>query len=423
MILTIVALGSRGDVYPSIALGLGFKRAGFQVRMAVNTLFESEIVTQGLEFLPINTLYRESMAVSPDSLSPLSSLDPIRFLTLKKSRISPVVDRIVTDIQHACQDADIILYNMLALPAYYFAKQMNIRAYPICLQPLYRTNAFPSPVVTSSMYVPRLLNSASYRLVEKGMDYFLTNSSQLKGKASIRDCLKEISSGNIPVLNGFSSCIQPKPADWSRNMHITGYWFLDESEEWVPPPELKAFLENGPAPICIGFGSMNDPDIKQIIETTVKGALNAGYRVVLLTGWSGESFSDRICPDLFVTGDIPHSWLFPRVSVVVHHGGAGTTAAAVRAGIPSVIIPFFFDQCFWADRLVKLGAGLPFIPKKALTPDHLGAVLANTTGSKEISDQLQNLRRHVQKENGVENAVNLLLKEIDQPIMPRLMPL
>lgn len=157
---------------------------------------------------------------------------------------------------------------------------------------------------------------------------------------------------------------------------------------------------------------MNDPDIKTIIKTAVKGILDAGQRVVLLTGWSGSDVKDLSSSDLYVAKHIPHSWLFPRISAVVHHGGAGTTGAAVRAGIPSIIIPFFFDQRFWADRLANLGVGLPPILKKSLNRNKIASAVKDILDNGMMLERIKQLACHVNNEQGIKNAVNLILREI-----------
>nr|WP_319392384.1 glycosyltransferase [uncultured Desulfobacter sp.] len=409
MNITIVALGSSGDAYPSLALGLGLKNAGCRVRLAANPIFKTDVLKRGIDFFPIQTMLRQSLSDSPDSIKPAKPLNPLHFFRSKRKDIAPILERIVTDIRHACRDADLILYNMLALPAQHFAKQTGTKAIPICLQPLGRTNGFPSPVISSNIHVPKMFNAASYRIVETCMALFLNNSDQLKGKASFHEFFQEVYSENIPVLHGFSASILPKPSDWSDNMHITGYWFMDPPGDWVPPEGLQAFLNRGPAPVCVGFGSMNDPNISTIIRETVQGIRLTGHRVLLLTGWSETPFDETAGPDLYVTKSIPHSWLFPRVSAVIHHGGAGTTGAAVRAGIPSIIIPFFFDQGFWADRLEKLGAGPPRLSKKALARQTMATVINNTLNNQTMHGTLKKLSAELNAENGVNNAVNLLL--------------
>lgn len=409
MNITIVALGSSGDVYPPLALGLGLKKAGCRVCLAANPVFETDVLKRGIDFFPIRTMLRQSLADTPNSIYPSKSMDPLRFFRLKTKDIAPLLESIITDIRHACQDADMILYNILGLPAHHFAKQTETKAFPICLQPLGRTNGFPSPVIPSNIHVPKMLNAASYRIVEKCMALFLNKSDQLKGKASFQEFFQEVYAENIPVLHGFSSCVLPKPSDWSDSMHITGYWFLDPPQDWVAPESLQTFLRQGPAPVCVGFGSMNDPDINTIIKKTVQGVLQTGHRVVLLTGWSGETFKELACPDLYVAKSVPHSWLFPKVSAVVHHGGAGTTAAALRAGIPSVIIPFFFDQVFWADRLEKLEAGPPRLYRRTLTPQAMASCISKVVDDKTMHEKLDRLSLELNRENGVENAINILL--------------
>nr|WP_320189835.1 glycosyltransferase [uncultured Desulfobacter sp.] len=409
MNITIVALGSSGDAYPSIALGLGLKKAGCKVCLAANPVFETDALKRGINVFPIQTMLRQSLADTPDSTKPSKPLNPLRFLRSKKKHIVPILDQIVTDIRHACQDADLILYNMLGLPAHHFAKQTGVKAFPICLQPLGRTNGFPCPVISSNIHVPKMLNAASYRVAEKCMALFLNKSDQLKGKASFQDFFQEVYSENIPVFHGFSACVLPKPSDWSDNMHITGYWFLDPPGDWSPPKCLQTFLSQGAAPVCVGFGSMNDPDINITIEKAVQGILQAGHRVILLTGWSEETFSKPANPDVYVAKNIPHSWLFSKVCAVVHHGGAGTTGAALRAGIPSIIIPFFFDQGFWADRLEKLGAGPPRLSKKALSPQTMTSCINKVLDNKIMNDRLKDISFKLNEENGVDNAVNLLL--------------
>jgi sterol 3beta-glucosyltransferase len=407
--IAIASLGSCGDVYPSIALGQGFRNVGLETNIIAHKMFEPVVRRQGLLFSPVNALYRQSLAIHPNSIYPAKALDTFRLLTLKKRRVAPIMDSIVNDLEHAIRDADLVLYNMLSLPVHYLAKQIGIKAYPICLQPLGRTNEFPIPIIFSHLKVPCAFYSLTYRVAEKCMAYFLSSTRQFKKKIFCRDCFDEIYSRHIPVLHGFSRHIVPRPTDWGENMHITGYWFHDPGGEWVPPDDLKDFIDEGPAPVCVGFGSMNDLDIKTVIETVVKGVLDAGQRVILLTGWSGLESQFRPSSNLYPAKDIPHSWLFQRVSAVIHHGGAGTVGAALRAGVPSIVIPFFFDQRFWAKQLVKQGVGLPPIPKKHLKRQRITFAVRNVLGNGVFRERLKRLRDQVNSENGVKNAVTLIL--------------
>jgi UDP:flavonoid glycosyltransferase YjiC (YdhE family) len=177
------------------------------------------------------------------------------------------------------------------------------------------------------------------------------------------------------VINGFSTHVLPRPADWPDNSLVTGYWFLEEPQ-WRPPEALEEFLAAGPKPIYVGFGSMVSSRATTFTEVVLGAVQKSDQRAVLATGWGGLDHegigqNDRV----FVVRHAPHDWLFQRVSAAVHHGGAGTTAAAVRAGIPSVVVPFYGDQPFWARCLHRKGVAPPALDRKALSPDAMAGAL------------------------------------------------
>ncbi len=412
MNITIIAIGSTGDVYPAIALGLGFREEGHEVNLAANTLFKDEIKSRGLGFFPVQAMFRQSLSDDFTWSKLYKKLDPVNFLKLRKSKLLPVMDRIVCDIRYACQHSDTVFYNILALPAYYFARELGVPAFPIYLQPLSRTNRFPSPVFFSQLKIPSTFNKTSYYISEELLSHFFNKSSYLKRKISFHDYFKELARVNTPVLHGFSPALSPKPDDWGSNMHITGYWFLDHNKDWTPPKALEHFLNNGSPPVCINFGSMSDPEIDWIIETIVSAVLKTERRVILLTGWSGIEKKKMFSSNIYIDNYIPHSWLFPRVCGVIHHGGAGTTAAAVRAGVPSIIVPFFFDQWFWGNRLKSLGAGARPISKKELKKETLSYLISNTLDNTMFYKKLEVLSHQVKNESGVYKAVQLFNKFI-----------
>ncbi len=160
----------------------------------------------------------------------------------------------------------------------------------------------------------------------------------------------------MPVLYGFSPEVIPPPKDWGTDVHVTGYWFLDVEEGWSPPTGLVEFLAAGPPPIFIGFGSMSNRDPAEM-EALISEALErSSQRAVVQAGWGGLkgiASPDRVCS----IDSVSHAWLFPRMAAVIHHGGAGTTSAGLRAGVPSIIVPFFGDQPFWGQRVHDLGVG------------------------------------------------------------------
>ncbi len=169
-----------------------------------------------------------------------------------------------------------------------------------------------------------------------------------------------------PVIYGFSPSVVQKPPDWGDHVEITGYWFLDRQPGWQPPADLADFLAAGAPPVYIGFGSMSTRKPQETTELVLRALSRDRQRGLLLTGWGGLSEIDL--PDyVFKIEFAPHDWLFPQMAAVVHHGGAGTTAAGLRAGIPTIIVPHFIDQPFWGQRVADLGAGPQPIPRRQLT--------------------------------------------------------
>jgi sterol 3beta-glucosyltransferase len=217
------------------------------------------------------------------------------------------------------------------------------------------------------------------------------------------------------TLMGYSPHVVPHPADWPAHFHTTGYWFLDEEERWQPPAGLVDFLAAGEPPVSIGFGSMTGRDPRRLTEIVAGAVAQSGLRAVLLSGWAG--LGELALPDtIYCLPGAPHSWLFPRVAAVVHHGGAGTTAAGLRAGVPSLIIPHFADQPFWGRRVHALGAGPQPIPRPKLTVDNLAAALRELVAGTGLRRQAHALARKIAQEDGVATAVHLLDQRLSGPL-------
>jgi sterol 3beta-glucosyltransferase len=208
----------------------------------------------------------------------------------------------------------------------------------------------------------------------------------------------------LPVLHGHSRFVWPRPDDWPLTAHVTGYWFLDHPEGWQPPSELNAFLEAGEAPVYVGFGSMAGRNPKRMAEIVAGALQKANVRGIIATGWGGLEASNL--PDTILKiASIPHDWLFPRVAAVVHHGGAGTTAARLRAGRPTVICPYLVDQPYWGARVHALGAGCKLIPQKKLTVEKLAGAIREVLTSQTIQQNAQKIGKNIREEDGIANAL------------------
>jgi len=209
------------------------------------------------------------------------------------------------------------------------------------------------------------------------------------------------------MLYCYSPAVVPKPPDWSEHAHVTGYWFLDHAPDWQPPADLVDFLESGPPPIYVGFGSMTSRDPERMSRIVLDALSQSGQRGVIATGLGGLSQSD-LPDEVFMTETVPHDWLFPRMAAVVHHGGAGTTGAGLRAGVPSIIAPVSNDQPFWARRVKALGAGPAPIPHKGLTADRLAHAISVAVTDESIRKRAAELGETIRAEDGVVNAVRII---------------
>jgi sterol 3beta-glucosyltransferase len=215
-------------------------------------------------------------------------------------------------------------------------------------------------------------------------------------------------------LNAWSEHVAPNPPDWPANVETIGYWFLDSHPDWTPSSDLAAFLDAGPPPVYIGFGSMASRHPERTTRLVLDAVSASGCRAILASGWGGLTPGDL--PDgVFRLEDAPHDGLFPRCAAVVHHGGAGTTAAGLRAGRPTVICPFFGDQPFWGRRVHELGAGPEPIPQKTLTAPKLAAAIREATETPSIRDSARDLGRKIRGENGIQRAMHHLNALISAP--------
>jgi sterol 3beta-glucosyltransferase len=212
----------------------------------------------------------------------------------------------------------------------------------------------------------------------------------------------------VPVLAGFSRHVVPVPRDYPEYAHVTGYWFLDQARGSEPPADLAGFLAAGEPPVYIGFGSMGFGRQAAARGRIVLDAVDrVGVRAIVARGWGGlkvSSSSSRV----YVTASAPHDWLFRRTAGVVHHGGAGTTAAGLRAGRPTLVCPVLGDQGFWAGRVHELGCGPRPLPTRRLSVDGLADRLHSLISNPTYRDRAQEIGDALTAEDGVGNAVCVL---------------
>ena len=220
---------------------------------------------------------------------------------------------------------------------------------------------------------------------------------------------REIERQRWPILHGFSPRILPRPADWRPGIEVVGYWWPHHAPGWEPPAELVDFLESGPPPVFLGFGSMAQGEGERLSEIVTTAVHRAGVRAVVQAGWSGLTATGD---DVLSIGDVPHEWLFPRMSAVVHHGGAGTTGAGLRAGVPAVTVTVLADQPFWADRLVRAGVSPGWVPLKKLTAERLADLVRQAVSDPAYRRRAEELSAGIRSEDGAGRVVDFVEERV-----------
>jgi UDP:flavonoid glycosyltransferase YjiC (YdhE family) len=420
MRIAIIAPGSRGDVEPYIALGKGLKKANNTVRLITHQNFQSLVSSHGLDFWPIESNVQD-FAQSAEMSEGLEKGNFLSVLSQMKKEAERLAISVAETGLSACKDMDMIIAGLGGLfVGFSLAEKFDIPFVQAYYIPFTPTRVFPS------FLFPKLpqgfngaLNRSSYHIMRQIIWQSFRSTDNLTRKkvlnlpgTSFWGPYKSSRLHKYPILYGFSPSVIPPPTDWGSNTHVTGYWYLDPPDDWTPSQELIDFVDAGSPPIYIGFGSMSNRNPQEAADLVVKALELSKQRGIILSGWGGLQKTD-LPKSVFMVDSVPFSWLFPRVGTVVHHGGAGTTAFGLRAGIPSIIVPFFADQPFWGHLVAKLGVGPEPIPRKKLTAERLAKAIEKALTNQTMRQRAVGLGSKIQAEDGVSRAV-AVVQEIQE---------
>ena len=330
MQITILALGTRGDVQPYIALGLRLQAEGHKIKLATLDIFKHFILSKGLDFVSLGSVPQESKA--PNQKKEEGN-NGIRFHGIS-GRIDwwqlfnkSFLEIVIRKSWEACQKSEAIIGSRLALPGYHISEKIGIPYFAAYTNPLTPTRTFPSPLLTSNFNLDSTLNYSTHtaeeqlcwRFTGKTINQWRTEFLNLE-PIPFPGIYSRQSKEEIPTLHCYSPNVLPKPSDWQDWTYVTGYWFLDRPINWQPPQELVNFIQAGSPPVYIGFGSMSDPNPEALTKLVLDALAQSGERGILLQGWGALTNADL--PDtVYKIDSIPHDWLFPKMSAVVHHGG------------------------------------------------------------------------------------------------------
>lgn len=425
MKILIITFGSRGDVQPYVALGKGLKAAGHMVTICTASRFESFITEHKLaygymtdEFLRIidTDMGRDVIETSSGIFGVIRSI----FKLIKY--LKPLAKKMIIDSWEVANavNPDLIIFHPKILGAVSIAEKFGVPVIMANLQPMIvPTYEFPLAGMPT-WKIGRWYNKTTYRLIKLGLGMydkivndFRQKTLNLSPFPKSSGMLFTADGKPISILHGYSPHIVPRPSDWPKRATVNGYWFLDQLDDWQPSPQLRAFLDAGEAPVYIGFGSMAGRNPRRLADIAIKALTKANLRGILATGWGGlEAY--HLPESILKIDNAPHEWLFPRMSAFVHHGGAGTTGAALRAGKPMTICPFIADQPFWGECIHVLGLGPKPIPHKKLSVSNLTSALHEMSHNATMRKRAKKLGKLIQDENGIKNTVGVVEDVLQQ---------
>lgn len=397
----IMITGTHGDVAPFVALAHELrKRYGHRIRFATHLTHREYVLKEGLDFYPLagdprvlsQWMVQSEGRLLPDIHAPLTKLRE------EVSEMIPAKLAMINDIMESTWPACVgelpeemaakrprfvphaIISNPVTYGHIHCASALNIPLHMAFPQPWTPTAAYPHPFVMGTGMPNRITFSAFDKLTTMGLNVnkWRTEALNLPPIAGDRGA-HVLNDLRVPFSYMWSPALSAKPMDWGDHVDVLGNFVHDAvaASGYEPSAELAEFLERGAAPIFVGFGSMVIDDPDSLFEMLVEAAARANARMIVQSSWSRLGGGGAPVPgDVHLIGGCPHSWLLPRCSAVVHHGGAGTVAAGLRFGLPTFVVPFFGDQHFWGDTVLRAGAGPPPCPYRELCADRLVDAIA-----------------------------------------------
>jgi sterol 3beta-glucosyltransferase len=370
----------------------------------------------GLGFYPIQG--DVARVAASDEVQAMRADNPLRVL-LSFNKLKSLVYDLQKDFFDACAGTDAIVYHPGAAIGYFIAQHMKIPGILAVPFPMTPTREYPALIFYNGPRLGGAYNYLTHKIFEQIM--WSAASSPVKqfwqaqfgrAPANFSNPFLRQNTRRAPTVISGSNFVFPRPADWPEHVYNTGYWFLDEEAGWSPSPELVDFLGSGKPPVYVGFGSVGDPKTAAATTTLVVEALRlCGQRGILATGWSGMTQLSHDPKELFFLESAPHTWLFPRMAAVVHHGGAGTTAAGLRAGVPAVVIPYSNDQPAWARRVYELGVAAKPLPRKRLTAERLAEAIQFALGPEQKAAAAA-LGEKIRSENGAAVSAKIICESL-----------
>ncbi|KAJ5132352.1 hypothetical protein N7448_006510 [Penicillium atrosanguineum] len=417
--ITCLTIGSRGDVQPYIALCKGLIAEGHKPKIATHAEFEPWIRKHGIDFAPVDGDPAELMRICVEN-----GMFTYSFLREASLKFRGWIDDLLSSAWKSCQDCDLLIESPSAMAGIHIAEALRIPYFRGFTMPWSRTRAYPHAFAVPENRMGGGYNKITYVMFDTVFWKAIAGqvnrwrNSELGLKATN---LEKMQQNKVPFLYNYSPLVVPPPIDYPDWIRITGYWFLSEGSDWTPPQELLDFIalarSDGKKIVYIGFGSIVVSDPAALTKTVVESVQKADVRCILSKGWSdrlGDPSSVKaeipLPPEIHQIQSAPHDWLFSQIDAAAHHGGAGTTGASLRAGVPTVVKPFFGDQFFFGGRVEDLGVG---ICMKRLNVSLFSRALWEATHSERMIVKARNLGIQIRNEDGVATAIQSLYRDLE----------
>ncbi|KAH8921875.1 glycosyltransferase family 1 protein [Atractiella rhizophila] len=433
---TCLTIGSRGDVQPYIALAKGLIAEGHQVRIASHGEYREWVEGHGIEFRECGGDPAELMKLSVDN-----GMFSVSFLREGIAKFRGWLDELLVSTWEACQGTEVLIESPSTMAGIHISEALQIPYFRAFTMPWTRTRAYPHAFAVPDHKMGGSYNYMTYTLIDTV--FWKATAGQVnrwrrKTLGLGPTNMEKMAQDKVPFLYNFSTALVPPPLDWHEWVHVTGYWNLSNPDDskthkWTPPDTLVAFLsraeQENKKVVYIGFGSIVVQDPVALTNSIVEGVSKAGVMAIVSKGWSDRMLKTDTVealeeskiqeekeknildenPNIYNVKSIPHDWLFPRIHAAVHHGGAGTTGASLRNGLPTIIRPFFGDQFFWADRVESMGIGLGI---KKVTVDNLVHALKIATTDERMIGRAKSVGEQLRAEDGVATAIETIYRDL-----------
>lgn len=408
MKVVFLTLGTRGDVQPYVALGKALIKSGQEAVVCTGKSFQGFVEQHGVSFYPAEIDFMEILKTPEGKAMFHGGGNLLKMKRFLKEVIMPGYQRTMNDFLEASKDADLIIYHPKALAATDIAEFRKIPC--ICMPPvpiIVPISEFPSMAISASKNFGPTWNRLTYKISAFGLASFMKMINQFRReelklpKRKVTENYLDINGKSIPVVYPISASLFQDVTSWKDKVYLPGFFYLDNEEETLDE-KIQNFLSKGTKPIVISFSSMPLKEPNGFLEMIKKVVDKTGERVILITGSSGIEVMES--DNIFMVQQISHRLIFPVAKGIIHHGGIGTVAEALRSGRPQLIIPFSVDQPFWAQRLYKQGYALKPIRENELTLDLFMEVIKDMKAGKTL-DKMQSIQSELNQENGTKNMV------------------